>query len=283
MLSVGVLKNRVPVVALVVQHGDQLLELLLVALRAVGQHPLRREGQVNPAKGGPAGHLDSLHTFLHSQQVLDDHGHHLLRLRGLCLSVLPQGLQHVRGAPVLIPAGGLVVRAQPPGLVVLVGHDVRHILVDGRGLPAPAIQQAGLVQGSHSRDILAVREGLLQRRARGGLLVDPGHPVQLRDVRVLEEVGQGDKPVEPIGRTLVKIPVSLTSNPDAILDIIPELRQMPRQTLSLQHELLEQPSPGRGSASRQAVESWGSGAPGQCQSGGQSHGWAGRGGRIQIA
>jgi hypothetical protein len=78
------------------------------------------------------------------------------------------------------------------------------------------------------------------------VLVDAGEARELLDASVLQEKGEWDDAVEPVRSTFVQATVTLSANPNAVLNIIPELREMSRKPLGLKLELGEQPTLRRG-------------------------------------
>ena len=132
---------------------------------------------------------------------------------------IPQGKQDRILGPVGIAIRD-VIRTKPP-FRRLVGEDIVHILLYlHRAQPQPLVVRVSV--GGERR--------VLHYRAN--------------EDGVLQLVGEGDKPIEPVRRPLVQPPISLASHPAGVHHVRPEELEVPREALCLQLQLVQQPACG---------------------------------------
>jgi len=59
---------------------------------------------------------------------------------------------------------------------------------------------------------------------------------------VLQQVGEGDKPIEPVWGPLVQPHISFATHPAGAHHVCPEILEVPREALCLQLQLIQQPA-----------------------------------------
>ena len=82
-------------------------------------------------------------------------------------------------------------------------------------------------------------------------LVDADKRTELCNACIGEQEGERDHSIQPVWRALMQAAVATPANPDRVLNVVPELREVATKALRLQRELLEKPSLWRNRSDRE--------------------------------